>query len=403
MDRDLLELINKINNRNIQKRRESGITVYIVLSLLAFLIYKLYLLIKNILLDNGSFDLVVIAIVLNVAFTISLPILGYLSILNTPLRTKIFPDSDFFTIHGFISSIILIAPPLAINLYAYFSVDTSIKEGRFVLLVFAAIYFLNLIIPILISVRNKRKDKKFNIGLSNLTYLNYDHRKAALIGTIMYFFLLGALITFFIRYNDSSFIFTENLDTDLQLGIVFILILFAQDLLFDLIKERNDHDDLEDLEAKIYLENIPNDEVRNILENEYFGISLTQWIYNKKKMIKDRLEEVANKVLILEPKLIEIEELDQKYFREAKVRFQEVDSELELIKADFKKYWISYDKQYEKITKWGALNRDEKNEIRELNIFAHSKLKEYSTKLPGFDARYDKIKNYVDQQSAERT
>ena len=113
------------------------------------------------------------------------------------------------------------------------------------------------------------------------------------------------------------------------------------------------------------------------------------------------LIQVENKTII-EPKLIEIEQIDKQYFRELEGRFNDIKDDLEELKKGVLPFWNSYDRQLNNLFAWGSLTEHEKDELRELELYRKEKSAEFSKELTSFDHRFKKMGNSISQQKLKR-
>jgi predicted acetyltransferase len=278
--------ISKLNDRNLQRKRESGITSYVLYSALIFCAYKLY---KNALyyfknLENLDFHNSIFL----VCFVSNLMVALYFIVVFFQPEKNIF--SNFTTIkydklnisfHGYVLMIIFFLIPALSTLYSFIYRTKELDFEYFFIL-----GMLN-IISILIVLSTMIPKNNIKVVKSNTD----ENRKSV---EAVLFFASCAVIIYSVIMSFKIELFEK---------IIFIkIVLLSYVILFilDRIINQNRNDDytfnLENFEYEIYLKDLNDDQIREKLQENYVGYFIDYWIdFNNKKYINFSYE-IENKI-----------------------------------------------------------------------------------------------------------
>lgn len=329
MERDILTLITKINDRNLQKRRESGLTVYALTSVVFLLAYHLVETILNLgIRSNFLNKITIMSLSFNVCFGFFIFYSFYsyyssscsdFSVSLKLIKRKNSKDSILENI----------------CLFSIFIIPFSFSTVIFILnisnldwyLITINIIWLLIFIVIIKSHFAKKSQTEYEI-IENKK-IDSDRN---LFGIIVYLFGFALIIIPIIYYfvNIKYFEFPK-------FGLIkTTCILIILPLIFLKIFELNKHDiksnALEKLESDIYLNNLSETEIKKIIQDNYLGIGLINWIKNRQETINRFKDELINELSALKVFKDSISQIDETYTREIigrkeelKMRFSEID------------------------------------------------------------------------------
>lgn len=278
---EIRNLVGKLNDRKIQESRASGITLYVVLVIIAAIAQQIinsFEIIHNYLSDITSFEvilitwviveglhLVIASFIIKVSFFKDIRIVSYSSKRNTILEEVI--------------KLIQLSIPIVLSTFVL--INSFKWFPTFVLVVYVVLFLL---------YSTNKLLKLFNSGPSS-TKISEDSgfSKKKTIRHEIIWFCIG---TFFIIYPTIySFLYDSTLSNSVIVQIVnftilnFVL-LFAVNIALDLYKVSIVDNMLKDLEAQIYLKNLSDDEITKQLHDQFIGISLDDWISKKNEQIQ---------------------------------------------------------------------------------------------------------------------
>ncbi|WP_426473687.1 hypothetical protein [Chryseobacterium balustinum] len=299
------ELITKINDRNIQRKRESGLTGYVLISALAICLYKLFNHVEFLLTDsifektnlNKSIEL--ICYTFNVL--VSAGVITY----------QLFPNLKTLNHIKFIKRV-KADPYILISMFLTFSIGTILisyllltKENP------QSGFYLYCIIIVLMNIfgwfafiqliRNNN---------SNTLKINFEPQKLKnliLIFTLLISFIIAIISVFFIY----------NLEIEYKSQIIKIIILsYFSYTIIEKILEVNSNDlfysKLEAYEYEIKLRNITdNDLIKREFQERFSGFLVNDWINNQIKLAEFRnqtfvenIEQISSQITEINNKLV---------------------------------------------------------------------------------------------------
>lgn len=278
----MINLISKINDRNIQRKRESGLTGYVLISALALCLYKLFNQAEFLLTDsvferknlNKSIELICYTfnalICLGVITYQLFPNLKTLNHIKFIKRIK--ADSYVFTsmvVTFFVGTILII--------YLFL---TKINPQNGFYLYCIAIFILNIFgwYAFVQTIKNNKSDKL------KINFEPKDFKNLILTITIIVSAIIATI----------SVIFIYNLEIDYKTQIIKIIILsYLSYAIIEKILEVNSNDlfysKLEAFEYEIKLRNVTDNEtIRKEFQERFSGFLVNDWIHNQIKLAEFR-------------------------------------------------------------------------------------------------------------------
>ena len=284
-ERDLKEYIVKLNDRNIQRQRETGFTLY---AIFGGIIFCFFYLIDNLSvlasIKNDIHYLNVTIIASNSLFLLTLFYFSYETATRRQKLTKIFPfqeplkielgDFTYFLAFGLISTLNFI-----------FIIHHQNKLHNFYLWLFGIISGLNIISPFVINIiRQIRRWKKNKKGLSveiiDFTFFNSKIIKAISIGFLLYAVVLSAF-SLLVLFNIKLALDAKSIGEIVKYVTIFYAGLFLINTLINIKSTQNDNNQLEDFEKEIFFENISNADITKKFEQDFSGIPFSKWLTDK--------------------------------------------------------------------------------------------------------------------------
>ena len=275
--------ITKINDRNLQRKKASGITNYVLYSLLVLVIIKIADLLPKIPLENNiwsfiellmyssNFSLAIIFVYLSFLYSI-----GNTSSLRILKRSKQ-PISYFSVIIGYLIILFPVIPTFA---YAWnqFQNGNTITFYHYVLI---ALNAFNIIFLISSVFTNKKKD---NYSIFKSTKKNKDIKISILVLIIS---LAVIIISMYFLYVLQTKLSKQNV-------FMFGFLMFSSMIIVDIIIESYREDiyskDLENLEYEIYVKDLNDEQIRHVLQTKYMGYLINDWINHKSEELKTELK-----------------------------------------------------------------------------------------------------------------
>ncbi|MFL9835238.1 hypothetical protein [Chryseobacterium terrae] len=266
--------ISKLNDRNLQRKRESGMTSYVLYSALIFCIYKLY---KNTLYYFQNLEnLDIHNSIFLISFVSNSMVAFYFIAISFQPEKNIF--SNFTTIkydksntsfYGYVLMMTFFLIPTLSTLFSFIYRTDNLNIEYFLILGILNIISIIIVLSTFVK-KNNIKLVKSNINENTLP--------------------LEALI-FFISCGVIIFSIIMSIEIQLIEKFIFIkvvLLLYVILFIFDRIIDQNRKDDntfnLENFEYEIYLKNLNDDQIREKLQENYVGFFIDYWIdFNDKK------------------------------------------------------------------------------------------------------------------------
>lgn len=296
--------ISKLNDRNLQRKRESGITTYALYSVLLFCAYKLF---KNLELFLNDFDFKknILNIIELFIFFSNCYIAIYFILLSFEKNNKIFStfkllkyEQKNFDFYKFLLRSVFFLLPFIIliysasyyvndftidSIYLHFSVIKKIDNNKDIYFVLMVI--LNLIPFIVVTslIPSFKNEKKLKIDY-------YDDKNSI----DFFIFLISIIVICFSTYLS----FKSNFQNKLiffKIITLYYFILFIIEKIIIVNNSDSNTISLENLEYEIYLKDLQDDEIRKTLQENYIGYFIEDWITYNKTFILDLEKEILDK------------------------------------------------------------------------------------------------------------
>lgn len=278
--------ISKLNDRNLQRKRESGMTSYVLYSALIFCIYKLYKntlyyfqTLENLDIHNSIFLVSFISNSMVALYFIALSFQPEKNIFSNLTTIKYNKSNNSFYAH--LLMIILFSIPALSTLFSFINRTDQLHIEYFIFLGILNSICLSLLIYTFFAKKNI-KVVKSNIDQNNMP------------GEILIFIISCSVI-----------IFSAVMSIEIQLFEKFIfikviLLLYVILFIFDKIIDQNTKDsntfNLENFEYEIYLKDLNDDQIREKLQENYVGFFIDYWIDFKNKMYHESSYNLENKI-----------------------------------------------------------------------------------------------------------
>ena len=365
--------ISKLNDRNLQRKRESGMTSYVLYSALLFCIYKLYKNtfyyfqnLENLEIHNSIF---LVSFVSN-----SMVALYFIAMSFRPEKnvfsnfTTIKYDKSNISFYGYVLMITFFLIPASSTFFSVIYRTENLNiEYYFVLVI------LN-IISIVIVLKSILKKNNIKIVKSST---DEDNKP---IEALLFFISCGVII----------FSLIMSIKVELFEKFIFIkiiLLLYVILFIFDRIIDQNKSDDntfnLENFEYEIYLKNLTDDQIREKLQENYVGYFIDYWIDFNNKKYNDFSYNIENKIENIK---LELQKLDQDV--DKKKYPIEFDGRKKQILGNFQdKLKIEVSNFSKLLNEIGKINKDKST----LSDTESQQLSDLETKVTQFISKY---KNY---------
>lgn len=273
-EKSIIAFVSKLIDRNTQKQRENGFTIY---AILAGMIYLSIFLLDNaaIIFESKSFfsnNFVLFVSVINFA-----PVVYYVWHLfkvffndqtGITIQPRLFRKYNHYTL---ISACIFIFLLLVFNVIAFMLLENK-NQNNIYLLIFIFYYSIMIVAAIYKPYKLWQNEKK-NPNIERTDYYVFQKTKGNIIITIIYGALFSTLNILFIK---EILIFNSDIEViiTIKYSIYFLGFLFLALLIFESMKRVKKTKWLEDLEKDIYLNKLKYDQIAERLEKDYFGYSV---------------------------------------------------------------------------------------------------------------------------------
>lgn len=283
-DNNLRNFISKLNDRNLQRKRESGYTSYALYTVLFLFSYKLY---NNIILyyNNSSFDynemLHITCFTLNILVSLRILYGTVVSEKRILSNWRVIKYSENKNIHSFILSLFMFDLPFVILIFSLILSNGSyLLYYLFLILLYLTPYFYN-------EEKNFTKKK---INLHSPTNLEFGVKIIFTNVSLLVIILSILLIINSATYKDFALIKVIIL----SYSILFILSRILNQEILDITTR-----DIESFEYEIYLKDLSDEEIRDRMYKNFIGYSIDYWIDMKKNELisfKKKIEDKINTI-----------------------------------------------------------------------------------------------------------
>lgn len=395
-ERDLKDYIVKLNDRNIQRQRESGFTLYAIIGAIVFCVFHL---LDNIeiatQIKNDIKHLNVSVFVSNAIFVLSFFYLSYDTATRRQTLTKIFPykrplDIEISDYPFFISYLTI----SFLNFVILFQ-NQNIWHKIFVL-TFGILTLLNVLSPFAIKLfrvykRKKKKKKGYSIEEFDFTFFNKKIIRIISISILCWATLLSAFWIFVATKVDFS-LEPQLISNTSKYVIIFFALLYLTKKAMDIKSKEHDNNELEDFEKEIFFQNISNKEIKSKYEKDFDGIPFSKWISDKHIEMMNFFETKHQEFLAQDILIIDINSIDKsKLTFEFSGRLQTIISNQANILRETTDFVQRISGAFKDLKNFSSLNEDE---VRHLNY-----VQNYLNQLiNGFNIQYSNLSKQIQTQ-----
>lgn len=392
--RDLKDYIVKLNDRNIQRQRETGFTLYAILGAIVFCVFYL---IDNIDIPTAIYNdynyLNIAVFISNASFLLSLFYLSYETASRRQTLTKIFPYKRPLKID--ISDYPFFISLLTIGILNCWLLGYSQNTWHKVFLwVFLLLTFLNIISPFVITLygfykRNKKRKNGQSIEEFDFTFFN---KKAIRIFSIAFLIYATTLSIFWI-------IVASTIDFKLEPKLIasiskYVIIYFSLHYLIkvamDIKSKEHDNNQLEDFEKEIFFEDISNEDIAKKYEKDFDGIPFSKWITEKQVELMNFFDQKRQAFLAQDILITRIDSIDKnKYPYEFSGRLQDIVNNQINILNDTTDFVQRISTAFNDLKNFSSLNNEE---VDRLN-FVQNHLNQL---INGFNRQYSNLSKQIE-------
>ena len=314
--------ITKLNDRNLQRKKATGITNYVLYSLVAIILFKVIALIPEIHYENVDFNKLAKSIWYSFCLSLALYFIyfSFLTSFENSSSVRILKytkksESYFLSLNISIIFLTTIVPAFLIlwNSYKSNSYDFSVNE-----IILFVLTGVNLVF--VLSVIFSKKKELYKV--INKTGENNEIMSKVIFGISLLVVIISTYELFSIELNEN---FNKS-NLVLTCLLVFSMIVISEKII-ESYKDDIFSKDLENLEYEIYLKDLSDNDIREILQKKYMGFLITDWIKFKESEIESEYEFYEKEELIIKNKESELKEIDkEKYSIEFKGREDEINA-----------------------------------------------------------------------------
>lgn len=298
--------ISKINDRNLQRKRESGLTTYALISVLFFSVYKVFEIYPLVPFKLYFWDVLFqLTYSINVVFSIIIICsiyeltLGHLSSIRIVSKSS---TKETLLETAIENSLIFI--PFTFNLTATLYSIIVLKTWNWYFLIIAVTLLYAVTLLIYFSIKNRKVNKPYEIFEgTGKTGSDKDF-----ISILLYVLCICCISFSFLNIYKSNVVFSKT--TSLFFGIICYSIPFLITKIIALQKSDKFSISLENLEYEINVRDLKDEEIRVRLQKNYMGFLLIEWIsYNSKHLerFKNIIETKKKDIVELKTQLISID------------------------------------------------------------------------------------------------
>ena len=390
--RDLKDYIVKLNDRNIQRQRESGFTLYAVA---AGIIYCVFFLIDNIKITydiKNSINLNVCIFTANFLLIMSLFFAAYSASKNKAFVNKIFPYQQPFSI-DIEDSLLLISYAIVgcLNFFCLKHYDGKLHSLFFI--VFGTVALSNVASPFIIKGYRfynkwKKKRNKQSSELIDFTFKS-EISKGAAIGLTIYGIVFGTFYFYF--WLKTMFdIDAATASIIIKFTVCFFSLLYLIKIAISIHEKQQFNHTLEEFEKEIFFDNITNEQIANKYESIFFGIPISRWLSFKQIEILNFFDKKRQEFILQTARLIsQNDDLGNCHYI-----VQSVKEEQLKILDDSKDFVQMVNSNFVNLSKFGSLNDKEIDELSNVQM-------QLNQEISGFNLDYKQLSKKIQKQSNE--
>lgn len=395
-EHNLKDYIVKLNDRNIQRRRETGFTFYAILGALGFCSFHL---IDNLSVSFGLFAntswLVIALYCSNLLFILSLFFFAFLISNKQERKAKIFGNKRTPSVEiGDIPVYIIYGSIATLNFYVLSKSDNSLINSY--LWIFGILTILNAISPFIIgfgrSIRRYLKRRKGqSIERLQFTLFNSLQVKVASTSLLIQGFLLLAFLLF-TAFQMPKIPNPEIVTSVVKFTVSYYLLLILLKIAMDIMTEKHDNKKMEEFEREIYVSNLTNEEIAYKFENEFDGIPFGKWLDTRHAEVMDFFNQKHEEFVKFQSDIVEVDKVDKANMSyEFEGRLGEIIQEQNRILAETDNFRQKLSSIFSNLTYFGSLSQDELGRLRYVNNFLNNN-------ISWFNSQFKNLTNQIEDR-----
>lgn len=397
-ERDLKDYIVKLNDRNIQRQRETGFTLYAILGVIIFcIIFLIDNLTTFVSVINDAAYLNIAIITANSLFILLIFFLYYSTKTSGRRLTKIFPNRELLKLN-------LEEFPIIIGLCSISALNfifLSHSQNRlhyYYLLSFGILTGLNTVSPFAINLfknihRRKKIKKGFSIEEINFTLFSEQTVRAFSISFLVYAILLSfffIIVLFNIRFNLES----KQAAEVIKYVILFYGFLFLIETMIEINKKQRDNIQLEDFEMEIYFERLSNEDIAKRFEHEFSGIPFSKWIIQKNIEVVKFFDIKNQEFRATDLKMKDLDSIDREKFQyEFTGRLNDVINEQIRFLNETNDFVQKIADNFRNLKNYGSLNDQDVQQLSYAETFLNNNIQ-------GFNNQYKNLSNKIAEKQS---
>ncbi len=355
---EIKNYISKINDRNLQRKRESGLTTYALYSVLILIFYQIIQIYPTISFKTKFFEnLIVVAYTLNIYIFIFFCVGVYGMTNGHPLSIRVISNNNKkFLFEQLFAWTALYLPPIAtISSLIIIFINYNTLDGYFLAVssLYSLVFFLILI----------GKFKKRNINETYKIFEGTGRQDTDKDLPTIILYLISLIIICFSCY----YLFFHNLNGKLNI-FTFTLLVFSFFIIIDRVFILRKSDSLttalEDLEYEINIKELTDSEIRERLQKNYMGFLLSDWIIYNIQLVNDfkiSVEKGKREIDLLSKRLEKIDKTN--LLLEYKGRLKIVEDKKKKIKDEHTQFFNQKLNEVESIWKDPKIKGNDRSEL----------------------------------------
>lgn len=355
--------ISKLNDRNIQRNRESGFTTYALISALIIDLYNIVEIYPKIPFKERFFDVILVIVYALNIYIFFAAIYSFYSFSFghfSSIRIIHKSNRNESLVEEFLQLSIILIPcvgNLFVLVYSYIYLDNI----QYYFLIMSLIFLFIVVLFLIITTKDNKLNKSYEIFEG--TGRNGTDKDAPTI--IIY--LIGTIVISFSSYSVCS----VSASISKRYIMVFCLLVYAVPFILSKIISLSKKDRyskaLENLEYEINMSNLNDNQIKQKLQENYMGFLLLDWINLKLNNFNVFVKEVDNLFNNIEIEKNELKGIDScKYPIECEGRKEKIKNAESELRAKISNYFNINFKEIQDI--WIDIKLDS-NERLELHSF----------------------------------
>lgn len=339
--------ITKLNDRNLQRKKATGITNYVLYSLVAIILFKIIALTPEIHFENVDFYKLIKSIWFSFCLSLALYFIyfSFLTSFENSSSVRILKYSkkseSYFLNLNIITIFLTTIIPALVILWKSYKLDIyDYSTNEIILFVLTGI---NLIF--VLSVTFSKKKELYKV-------INKTGENNEIMSKVIF------VISFFVVIISTYEVFNIELNKEFNktnlvlICILFFSILVILEKIIESYKDDVFSKDLENLEYEIYLKDLSDGEIREILQKKYMGFLITDWINFKESEIESEYESYEKEEQIIKNKESELKEIDkEKYSIEYDGREKEINTLKNKLSSKKKRFFENHINEINEVLK----------------------------------------------------